>query len=63
MKEDNRDLFFADTNKKKQAIDNDFLSFLKNLKISDEDIKCELQLQLLGDWEKLKFKIDYKYKL
>ena len=40
MKEDNRDLFFADTNKKKQAIDNDFLSFLKNLKISDEDIKC-----------------------
>ena len=60
MKEDNRDLFFADTNKKKQAIDNDFQSFLKNLKISDEDIKCELQLQLLGDWEKLKFKIDYK---
>lgn len=27
---------------------------------NDEDIKCELQLQALGDWEALNFKVDYK---
>jgi hypothetical protein len=59
MKNDNRDLEFADEVGKKESIT--FDKFSKSLnQVSEEDIKCELQLSILGDWEQLDFKIDNK---
>jgi len=57
MKNDDRDLYFADEKGLKYSFDK-FKSKC-DLEVSEESLKCELQLSMIGDWERLKFDIDY----
>ena len=58
MKNDDRDLYFAD----EKGLNYSFDKFKSKceLEVSEESLKCELQLSMIGDWERLKFDIDYK---
>ena len=57
MKKDDRDLYFADDKALKYSFDK-FKSKCDS-EVSEESLKCELQLSMIGDWERLKFNIDY----
>ena len=53
MKKDDRDLYFADDKALKYSFDK-FKSKCDS-EVSEESLKCELQLSMIGDWERLKF--------